>query len=277
MSELGEQRGALLAGVESVEANLRILRRQHSECGEQRGQQDVRRTQLQLRIDNLAEHILRRYQLDLKEFRPDSYLLFSSLRDLNKKRKAAAEENAQGSGEPAASIEPPAAEEPEAPEPGATEQQIDWARVEELVRELDQRIDSMGPINIDAIQEYDELEQRHQFLEQQLGDLTKSKAELLDVITKINETTRTLFAETFEKIRVNFQQMFTELFGGGKANLVLADESGSAGERHRDHRQASRQAVAIHYPSFRRRENHDGGLPALRHLYGEAEPVLRAG
>ena len=84
----------------------------------------------------------------------------------------------------------------EAPEDGArkraaeAEQRIDWARIEELVQELEQRLDSMGPINIDAIQEYDELEQRHQFLEQQLNDLTKSKAELLDVITKINETTR---------------------------------------------------------------------------------------
>ena len=91
--------------------------------------------------------------------------------------------------------------------------------------ELDQRIDSMGPINIDAIQEYDELEQRHHSSNSRFNDLTKSKDELLDVISKINDTTRKLFAETFEQIRVNFQEMFVELFGGGKANLVLADES----------------------------------------------------
>jgi len=48
---------------------------------------------------------------------------------------------------------------------------------------------------------------------------------LLETITKINATTKTLFAETFEKIRVNFGEMFLELFGGGKANLVLTDES----------------------------------------------------
>ena len=70
-----------------------------------------------------------------------------------------------------------------------------------------------------------------------------SKAELLDVITKINPTTKTLFADTFEKIRVNFQEMFTELFGGGKANLVLTRRIRSAGERHRHHRQAARQAA----------------------------------
>jgi len=217
VTRLGGQRGAMVAEAEEIESTLRILRRQLSECAELRGQQDVRRTQLQLRIDNLAEHMQRRHQVEIRDFQPDTYLLLTSLRELNKKRKAA-EEGAPEAG---------AAEQPEAaPAPVAeTEQQIDWGRIEELVRDIEQRLDAMGPINIDAIQEYDELEQRHTFLEQQLDDLTKSKQELLDVITKINETTRKLFAETFEQIRVNFQEMFTELFGGGKANLVLADET----------------------------------------------------
>jgi chromosome segregation protein len=50
-----------------------------------------------------------------------------------------------------------------------------------------------------------------------------SKAELLEVIAKINQTTKALFADTFEKVRINFQEMFTELFGGGRADLVLVD------------------------------------------------------
>ena len=83
----------------------------------------------------------------------------------------------------------------------------------------------MGPVNVDAIQEFDELEQRYVFLEKQNADLVNSKAELLEVISKINRTTKELFAETFEKIRVNFQEMFTELFGGGRANLMLVDDS----------------------------------------------------
>jgi len=214
---LSEQRGAMAGEAEAIESTLRILRRQLSECAELRGQQDVRRTQLQLRIDNLAEHMQRRYQIEIREFQPDSYLLLMSVRELNKKRKAVDEGSQEAVGEPVERAE-------EVPETEG-EQRIDWGRIEELVRELEQRVDSMGPINIDAIQEYDELEQRHQFLEQQLNDLTKSKVELLDVITKINETTRKLFAETFEQIRGNFAEMFVELFGGGKANLVLADES----------------------------------------------------
>jgi chromosome segregation protein len=221
VTRLGEQRGAMVAEAEEIESTLRILRRQLSECAELRGQQDVRRTQLQLRIDNLAEHMQRRHQVEIREFKPDTYLLLTSLRELNKKRKTTGE-NGEEAAAPAQPVENGAADE--VPETEA-EQRIDWARIEELVRDLEQRLDAMGPINIDAIQEYDELEQRREFLDQQLNDLTKSKEELLDVITKINQTTRKLFAETFEQVRVNFMEMFGELFGGGKANLVLADES----------------------------------------------------
>jgi chromosome segregation protein len=103
--------------------------------------------------------------------------------------------------------------------------ELDWARLDAMVREIDQRIDSMGPVNMEAIEEYEELEQRHGFLQQQHADLINSKEELLQVIAKINTTTRQLFAETFEKIRTNFQEMFTELFGGGRANLILTDEN----------------------------------------------------
>ena len=71
----------------------------------------------------------------------------------------------------------------------------------------------------------DELEERYNFLEKQNNDLMQSKAELMDVIGKINETTRKLFAQTFEQVRVNFAEMFVELFGGGSANLVLVDEN----------------------------------------------------
>src|SRR5271165_7173454 len=89
---------------------------------------------------------------------------------------------------------------------------------------MTERLDAMGPVNLESIQEYDELEERQKFLDEQHGDLVKSKAELLDVINKINATTKELFAETFEQIRRNFQEMFNELFGGGKANLLLVDD-----------------------------------------------------
>jgi chromosome segregation protein len=89
---------------------------------------------------------------------------------------------------------------------------------------LRDKLDSMGPVNIDAIQEFDELLDRQKFLDEQFTDLTNSKEELLEVIKKINTTTTTLFAETFGKIRDNFRETFKELFGGGKADLALMNE-----------------------------------------------------
>jgi chromosome segregation protein len=83
----------------------------------------------------------------------------------------------------------------------------------------------MGPVNLDAVHEYDELEERYKFLEGQNNDLTNSRRELLDVIAQINSTTRKLFAETFSQVRINFREMFAELFSGGRADLSLLDEN----------------------------------------------------
>ena len=69
---------------------------------------------------------------------------------------------------------------------------------------------------------YDELEERHRFLENQNNDLSAARRGLLDVIARINATTRKLFAETFAQVRVNFREMFAELFGGGRAGFVPA-------------------------------------------------------
>ncbi len=83
----------------------------------------------------------------------------------------------------------------------------------------------MGPVNLEAVHEYDELEERYRFLETQNDDLTAARKELLDVIAKINGTTQKLFAETFAQVRINFREMFGELFGGGRADLALFDEN----------------------------------------------------
>ncbi|MEJ0089625.1 MAG: hypothetical protein WDM80_07775 [Limisphaerales bacterium] len=81
----------------------------------------------------------------------------------------------------------------------------------------------MGPVNLVAIEEYEETEQRHQFLTTQHDDLVHAKVQLLEVINRINTQTREMFLTTFERIRDNFRAMFTDVFGGGKADLILAD------------------------------------------------------
>jgi chromosome segregation protein len=101
----------------------------------------------------------------------------------------------------------------------------DWGAVAEQVQTLQRRLDEMGPVNLVAIEEYEETEQRYQFLSKQQEDLVQAKAQLLEVINRINGQTRDMFRQTFEQIRENFRVMFTEVFGGGKADLILSDEN----------------------------------------------------
>ena len=96
--------------------------------------------------------------------------------------------------------------------------------LETTVAEYRAKLDSMGPVNLVAIEEHAELEERFAFLNQQEDDLNKAKKQLLEMIKKINATTTELFKETFDKVNANFGEMFKQLFGGGSAKLVLVDE-----------------------------------------------------
>jgi chromosome segregation protein len=230
VAALLEERSGIAAATEELSNALRVLRHQLSEAHDQRSRLEVKRTQLEMKLTALTEHIQKRYQLDLTTFERDLHGLRVAIREhLKRQQRGMAAEAASGEGGASESTVTPdiRSEEIREPEAPAAEDAfaLDWDRIDAIVRELDQRIDSMGPVNLDAIQEYDELEERHAFLDKQNTDLTNAKAELLETITKINATTKTLFAETFEKIRVNFGEMFVELFGGGKANLVLVDEA----------------------------------------------------
>jgi chromosome segregation protein len=92
------------------------------------------------------------------------------------------------------------------------------------IAEMRAKLEAMGPVNLVAIEEHAELEERFQFLTAQQTDLVNSKAQLIDMIKQINATTTELFSTTFNKVNENFQGMFAQLFGGGSAKLVLIDE-----------------------------------------------------
>ena len=98
------------------------------------------------------------------------------------------------------------------------------ATLETLVSGLRARLSEMGPVNLVAIEENQQLEERYAFLNQQNDDLVKAKTQLVDLIRKINNTTTSLFKDTFEKVNANFQTLFRQLFNGGSAKLVLVDE-----------------------------------------------------
>jgi len=97
----------------------------------------------------------------------------------------------------------------------------DWAAVKTEADALRQRLNSLGAVNLVAIEEYAELRQRHEFLQTQSRDLTQAKAELLATIDEINRSSQEQFAITFEQVKKNFVHTFQALFGGGVAQLEL--------------------------------------------------------
>ncbi len=136
----------------------------------------------------------------------------------------------------AAVARPDADEEGEPGEPGAPGEAAEAASApapepdqkpltaEAIIADLKDKIGRLGPVNMMAIEQFDELEARHQFLTTQRQDLLDSIAQTGEAIRRIDKTTRERFAEAFEIINGHFQLTFATLFGGGRAGLILIDQ-----------------------------------------------------
>lgn len=212
ITDLLVQKKATQEVIEEREAALKNLRQQLQQTEKQLQNLNIQIAQRQMTLDNITARMRERYQLEILMLVPEPFLV---------------EENGEGvqifrQGEPKT-------ENAEAPAPGTETQSPapaapDWEHVFSLVQKLQERIDQMGPVNMIAIEEYEELEQRFNFMTAQQEDMVKAKAQLLDIVGKINQQTREMFLETFEKIRMNFRSMFTTFFQGGYAELSLVDE-----------------------------------------------------
>ncbi|GAA5483304.1 chromosome partition protein Smc [Haloferula sargassicola] len=224
------QRNELLETIDLAERELAEVRKGHSRAAEQRGREEVALTKIELRIEALVNAILERHNVELASFEPDAHALLaciSSQKNNGRGRMTVVEAGDDGeeSDEPAVTVVDATGDE-EVELPPMMEGEPDWDFVEACVGDLKRRLDSMGPVNLDAIEEYDELEQRHNDVRSNYEDLVNSKEELLQVIEKINEETQRRFSETFTQVKANFRDMFKELFGEqGKADLHLVDES----------------------------------------------------
>ncbi len=102
---------------------------------------------------------------------------------------------------------------------------MNFEQAKQEIQKYREKLNRMGPVNLVAIEEHEEMTQRFNFLTQQEHDLLKAKEDLHKAIQKINRTTRELFADTFSKIQAHFSEYYRLLFGGGSAELVLLDEN----------------------------------------------------
>lgn len=109
-------------------------------------------------------------------------------------------------------------------EPSAADEEFEIDKLVPELQALKSKLDGVGPVNLIAIEEHEELKERFNFLNKEHDDLASAKDSLHEAILKINKTTKSLFMETFEKIQVEFRGFFKMLFGGGEAELILIDE-----------------------------------------------------
>ena len=100
----------------------------------------------------------------------------------------------------------------------------DHAQAQRSLQDIKNKIRALGNVNVGAIEEYEEVSQRYEFMSAQLEDIEKSRAELDKLIKELTEKMSEQFREQFQKINSYFGETFVELFGGGKAELVLENQ-----------------------------------------------------
>lgn len=103
------------------------------------------------------------------------------------------------------------------------EEEQQRAEVEAEIEDLRTKLNRIGAVNVDSLEELDDLDERYQKLHGQFQDLTQAKESLERIIQKINSDSRRLFMDTLEAIRANFQVLYRKAFGGGRADIVLEE------------------------------------------------------
>jgi chromosome segregation protein len=201
--EAQERQAQDMAQAHEIETTLDAVRKTVSALREARMSIEVRRAEVRTQLGTVESTLSGTYQVD-----PVSLAQSPG--------GAAASEPAQVEAESSAGT-------PSAPEDELREQ----------LHKIRERLDRMGPINLAAINEHQELEERHRFLSTQEQDLSTSIASLKEIIQRINRTTKDMFATTFAELQEKFGEVFTKFFPGGRAELQLVEvpvEEGAEGK-----------------------------------------------
>jgi len=205
--EMSRRLNALRNGIRGIEdETIRVKTDMHN--------QQMRQQEVQFNQRSLKERLLQAYRIDLDQIQNES------LQTLLADQETPSEE---GVPMPVAEQESIEGESNPGKPPSAVPPQLN---IEELSAEIDKlkkRCESYGAVNLVAIEEFEELKGRHEFLTKQQSDLLTAREQLLSTIQKINRTTRQMFTDTFVKVNEEFKVYFRMLFGGGEAQLVLLD------------------------------------------------------
>ena len=205
LQKLNLTRSELDADRKQVSIELRGKQDQLRLAQEKVHQQKSRIEQLRLQRQQLAERMLDDYGIDIAKAETETNspkLAIAATPDDEPEAEAVDEEPGN------------VAEEPETPFSNRDE-------IDSEISDLRKKLSSIGSVNLDALQELEDLESRYLAMDQQYQDLVQAKETLQKIITRIDNDSRKLFVETLEIIRGNFQKLFRQTFGGGKADIIL--------------------------------------------------------
>jgi chromosome segregation protein len=223
LREADDAAAALRTRVEEQDAAIRQARRALEEIRVEASELEVARATAESDLTHLAQACVDAVQDTLDD-------VLAQVEEMERSGQATPDAAAISAEEP----DPEADEDAVVASPDTPAPPVDQAAAvdapttmtaEEAIARLKAKIDRLGPVNMMAIEQFDELEQRHVFLTTQRRDLVDSIAQTSEAIARIDETTKARFTEAFAAIQANFQVTFSTLFGGGRAGLSLLDEN----------------------------------------------------
>jgi chromosome segregation protein len=201
--------------VDAHESAIRDARQQLEQIRAQAGELDIARATAESDLAHLAQLAVETLQASLED-------VLAEVERMELAGEATPDAAAITAEEP----DPDAEETDAAPADARSEVAASGVMTaEEAITALKAKIDRLGPVNMMAIEQFDELESRHTFLTTQRKDLIDSISQTAEAIKRIDETSKARFDEAFSAIQHNFQDTFSTLFGGGRAGLTLLDEN----------------------------------------------------
>ena len=222
-----ERFGEVKGQADDVESTTREVRREHATLTERLHKAELEQAEADGELRRLLERVRNEYEIDLASWAPEAEATVLP-GDADAGDPALAEiEEGDVELEPDSSRVPDEAIVDRGEDAFGSAPITDGASREERearLRYLQEKLRSIGPVNLLAVQDYEERRQRLGFLNGQRKDLEDARQQLLEAIEKINATASELFLKTFEQVNKNFVQVFTTLFQGGEAALVLTGE-----------------------------------------------------
>jgi chromosome segregation protein len=210
--------------VTGLDEGVRELRSQIASRREQVNEAELRSRELELTLSHLDESIREKWGVEIASWTPPSV-------DPEAPESGLSEAEASVTAPPEPAADATESEEDESEAPNAARDARENALAATLpleqrkqrLEEVRRKIQSLGDVNLGAIEEQEELSERARFLTEQKDDLERTLASLKDAIQRINRTSRRRFKETFEEVSKRFSENFPRLFNGGRASLSLTD------------------------------------------------------